>query len=520
MNKWMCIATTIVLASVLATFPGCGGDSSESASNEDLPVPALPGSNGAQPAQRGVVPVAFEPDVADFGEVPALLTETMKVTVRNTSDQPVTIVRAQSNCGCTVARLPEGQELLPGEATEFDVSLSGTKGGDGTRISQNVTLQLGGNHPPATLPVRGVVRQFVTMEPAQLDPEQQDGRIVLRSTDGEPFEIQRMSPDIAIEMPTGPATSHELQLDWEKWEQLNRSRTISIAVNHPKATRVVATVRGGAGSRPLDPRTTGSQIDQRMISAALNGNVEAVQSAIVAGASLEASDSRGATALVIAAKRKHDDMLTTLLEMGFDVHRGDDIGKTALMWAAHMKNVPMINALMEAGADVQQRDVIGMTALCYAAAFGDEHTIGRLIELGANVNSVNNVGQTPLHWAAGIGTPERVAALLEADPELEIQDMLDQGARPLTLAIRRGQLRSAELLVEAGADVDGADDRGITPLMWAAQGGNLDKIGLLLDHGASNDLTDNSGKTAADHAAMAPNSTEVLELLATTTARR
>lgn len=93
-------------------------------------------------------------------------------------------------------------------------------------------------------------------------------------------------------------------------------------------------------------------------------------------ANLDARDSRGATALMLAVasystlpKFAHRilGIVATLIQAGADLDLQDQQGNTALIWAAEVGNLEVARLLLNAGADYQIGNVAGQTALDVAA---------------------------------------------------------------------------------------------------------------------------------------------------------
>ena len=73
---------------------------------------------------------------------------------------------------------------------------------------------------------------------------------------------------------------------------------------------------------------------------ARNGNVDAVQVLLEAGADVQAKGRRGLTALMTASYPGHSDIVQFLLEAGADVQARSTEGTTALMFAAGQGQIP------------------------------------------------------------------------------------------------------------------------------------------------------------------------------------
>ena len=85
------------------------------------------------------------------------------------------------------------------------------------------------------------------------------------------------------------------------------------------------------------------------------------------GVTIDQKDKHGSTALMIAAREGHLDIVTKLIEAGATVDQADKFGWTALMFAAENGHLNVVTKLIEAGATVDQASKYGSTALMHAA---------------------------------------------------------------------------------------------------------------------------------------------------------
>jgi ankyrin repeat protein len=76
-----------------------------------------------------------------------------------------------------------------------------------------------------------------------------------------------------------------------------------------------------------------------------------------------------------------------LLKKGASINAKDNDGWTALMWAAASGHTPACAFLLEKGANLEATDKDGWTALMFAAYCGHAQTCALLIEKGADVNA-------------------------------------------------------------------------------------------------------------------------------------
>ena len=284
----------------------------------------------------------------------------------------------------------------------------------------------------------------------------------------------------------------------------------------------------------------------------------AAQTTLRPGADVNAARGDGITALHLAAEQGDVEAVQALIDAGADVGAGTRIGRyTPLHLAARGGHGVVVTLLLEAGADpLAATTNSGATALHLAAgAVRGHEAVAALLEHGADPNALEaSASQTPLMFAAAANRAESIAVLLAggADPGLATAEVdvlrnlaLDRessrrfrerlrqlpetadpyGPQPAThtthidepspaivqAAIRaeREFLRSghdvgpvdARSLARVGSDYPGGPDvvrppyreslvgrtGGMTALLYAAREGHLDAAAALLDGGTDID---------------------------------
>ncbi|WP_447610699.1 amidohydrolase family protein [Stenotrophomonas maltophilia] len=121
---------------------------------------------------------------------------------------------------------------------------------------------------------------------------------------------------------------------------------------------------------PACTATSRADADARLRDAASRGDADAVRQAIEDGATLEARDGQG---------------------------------RTALLLATHGNNVDAARELIEAGADVNAKDALQDSAYLYAGARGLDEILAMTLAHGADLRSTNRYGGTALIPAAERG---------------------------------------------------------------------------------------------------------------------
>ncbi|XP_049788144.1 poly [ADP-ribose] polymerase tankyrase-1-like [Schistocerca cancellata] len=128
--------------------------------------------------------------------------------------------------------------------------------------------------------------------------------------------------------------------------------------------------------------------------------------------------------LIQAAKQGTVEALQELLALGADVGARDENwrGWTALHWAAYWGDAEAVRCLVDGGAEVDARDYRKIAPLHLAAFNGHTAVVQMLLASSADPNSRHLSGRTPLHAAAHSGHADVVAVLLEAGSEIRARD--------------------------------------------------------------------------------------------------
>jgi hypothetical protein len=102
-----------------------------------------------------------------------------------------------------------------------------------------------------------------------------------------------------------------------------------------------------------------------LINAVWRGDVDRVREAVRMGA-----DPDHGNALIVAVRNGHREVADVLIRAGATLDARDERGSTALHWAAAKGDIELVRRLVEAGADINAKDVIGYTPAHVAAAMG------------------------------------------------------------------------------------------------------------------------------------------------------
>lgn len=246
-----------------------------------------------------------------------------------------------------------------------------------------------------------------------------------------------------------------------------------------------------------------------------SNNVVAVQKAIDAGASIDASYGRrhdDATPLALAIDSYSFDVAKLLIKKG--AAKNEKGMRLAVMYAAHATDGhDIMKTLIEEGGDVNTVDGSGRNLLGIAVVnVIPERLVRYLIENGAEINKQSILGTTPLMDSVSIdpSSLEVVKMLLQSKADPNLTD--GQGQTALIKAAWLNNPEVVKMLLEYKADPNKADIYGITPLRAAAQTGNVEIARILLKEVKDINKRDKEGKTPMD-IAKEKNNTEMIKLL-------
>ncbi|SPA30489.1 conserved hypothetical protein; ankyrin repeat; putative exported protein [Cupriavidus taiwanensis] len=175
-----------------------------------------------------------------------------------------------------------------------------------------------------------------------------------------------------------------------------------------------------------------------------------------------------------AAARGDAAQVSALLAQGASIDARDAQGRTALLLATHHNRVQAARVLIDAGADVNAQDAIHDSPYLYAGARGHNEILRMTLAHGADLLSTNRYGGTALIPAAERGHVETVRLLIAAGVAVDHVNRLKWTALLEAIILGNGGAAHTEivrLLVNAGADVNLADGDGVTPQQHARQRG-------------------------------------------------
>ena len=261
-----------------------------------------------------------------------------------------------------------------------------------------------------------------------------------------------------------------------------------------------------------------------LLKAAENGTNKAVKFLLEMGVNIDSVDSNGRTALMLASKAGHEEIVETLLSAGANSscqdHEQTAVGtdtvslphtdidqESKILMAAKKDQTAVGNHY---NANPNKEDSIGLTALFHASQGGHSKVVQILLKGGADPNIQNGDGWTALMIASQNGHSEVVQILLKGGADPNIQK--GNGWTALMSASQNGHSKVVQILLKGGADPNIQKESGLTALMSASQNGHSEVVQILLKGGADPNIQKEDGWSALMYASQNGHS-EVVEIL-------
>jgi len=178
------------------------------------------------------------------------------------------------------------------------------------------------------------------------------------------------------------------------------------------------------------------------------------------------------------------------------INKTNNKGQTALMLAAIRTQEDVVRSILEAGAAPNMMDINGSTALIEAAYKGQPSLVELLLKYEAEIDLSNKNGWTPLFFAIKQNYYPVAKLLLRYGANVNLRSK--DGTTPLLLSSMHGNTAIANLLLANGADPNSQNEEGMTPLMYAVLGEHSEIVRTLILNGAKNNLRSKDNQTARD----------------------
>ncbi|KAK5653787.1 hypothetical protein OQA88_7945 [Cercophora sp. LCS_1] len=219
-----------------------------------------------------------------------------------------------------------------------------------------------------------------------------------------------------------------------------------------------------------DDETEEDQLGGQLLRAAFRNKILLARRLLRIGADVNWANRKGQTPLHYAVAGGATDMVELLFDQGATLEAPNRLGFTALLVAAvsDSDSAASSRILLERGANIESRNTVQVllehradataadddktTALWHAANRGHDAAVLALIDHGADIESCSIKGVTPLMSAAARGRASTVRVLLERGARVLPGE--EGGRSPLCLAALTGQEAIVEDLISFGADAN------------------------------------------------------------------
>ncbi|KAL3421159.1 ankyrin repeat protein [Phlyctema vagabunda] len=188
-----------------------------------------------------------------------------------------------------------------------------------------------------------------------------------------------------------------------------------------------------------------------------------------------------------AALFGHIDVVKMLLETEVPVDAEDSNGDTALLLAALMVHGAIVRLLLKAGAnaDTQKTRATSYMCTCVASPARVE-ALSSFLEILISPKHLDPEAESPVVIATRYGSLEALKLLVS--PNSEMRCMVDlpglDSKTPLEIALSRGDFATVTILVNAGAKLNAGSILGYSPLSLASLAGNIQIVNMMLAKGA------------------------------------
>lgn len=196
---------------------------------------------------------------------------------------------------------------------------------------------------------------------------------------------------------------------------------------------------------------------------------------------VQATNEKGKTALMAAAKLGDVKLLEALLSRGLSLEDRSFTGGTVLMYAALGNQLEMLDYLQQRVSGTQYRDAQstnGWTAIMIAAAKGFDDAVKVLVDDGADPWLADAYQWSPLMRAIDNRHMGVVRYLLSL-PDGMTNFKNENGSTALHISALRNDIESTSLLLALGAKPEIKDNSGRTPADIAKVNASADLLALL-----------------------------------------
>ncbi|KAK3087551.1 hypothetical protein FSP39_007467 [Pinctada imbricata] len=260
------------------------------------------------------------------------------------------------------------------------------------------------------------------------------------------------------------------------------------------------------------PKTVGEEETTLLLDAINKGDMIRVRKLLEEGISPNSKDIYGQTALKVAIKSGHQDVVQELIDKGADISCRDSNGQCNfqhLMQDGVLSHEYIISVL-DSVNDIQERDHLTGESYLHLLRNRENdgvHTVSlllRLLKMGISVNNQDFEGDTPLHNMASVANGQAIQALLDHGADASILNF--SGQTPIHTVAECSNYdaypEALQILLEAGIKINVRDKYGQTALHLAAgsRESNAKSVTELLRHKIECNVQDKLGRNEIHHA--------------------
>lgn len=165
------------------------------------------------------------------------------------------------------------------------------------------------------------------------------------------------------------------------------------------------------------------------------------------------------------------DQIDAVLAEGADVDATDTVGRTAILIAAKAGRLDVVRHLVAVGADVDRQDQICLNPFLWGCISGNLDLVRLMVQSGADLERTTRFYGKGIHPASEKGHLEVVRYLVEeTDINLNHTNLCGWTALLEAIILRDGgptQQEIVRLLLQGGADPTMVDELGVSPLAHA-----------------------------------------------------
>ena len=238
----------------------------------------------------------------------------------------------------------------------------------------------------------------------------------------------------------------EVDLDHQDCEN---DTALHVAVEEKHADVVQVLIDAGA-----DIETKNDEGRSPLHVASISGELTTVKMLVKAGADVRATDAERETCLLFAAYFGHTDTVRYLVCLPeVDLNHQESTNCTALHIAVKRKHADVVEVLIDAGADIETKNDEGRSPLHVASISGELTTMKMLVEAGADVRATDAKRVTCLTLATYFGHTDTVRYLVSL-PEVDLNQQDCGNYTALHFAVQEKHADVVQVLIDAGADTE------------------------------------------------------------------